>query len=89
MFHAPSVAIPLLMFALILGLPGYAQGTTDETGGGAGDYGASQMNVPDSSDQAPPEIAPDRDPGLPAPEAPQENSDPRQEGTPGSPDQPD
>lgn len=61
MLHPPprSIAIPLSILALVLALPGYAQGTGDETGGGAGDYGTSQMNVPDPSEQAPPEIAPD------------------------------
>ena len=95
MLHPPSrsIAIPVLMLALVLALPGYAQGTGDETGGGAGDYGASQMNVPDPPELAPPEIAPERDPGLPSPEAPQKNndptSDPTQDKTPVSPDQPD
>ena len=86
--HTPSrtVAIPLLMLALVLALPGYAQGTGDETR--AGDYGASHMN-PDPSEQTPPEIAPEHDPGLPPPEPPQENSDPTQDKTPVSPDQPD
>jgi hypothetical protein len=78
-----SLAISFLMVALVLAVPRYAQ---DETGGAAGDDGASTTPAPNPSEQAPPEIAPDHDPRLPVPNTPQENGDPTRDGTPSSPD---
>ena len=80
-----SLAVLLLLVTLVFGLPRYAQGT-DGTGGGAGDYGTSTTTAPDPTEQAPPEITPDHDPSLPAPDPSQQNGDPTQDPTLVSPD---
>ena len=84
-----AIAIPLLMLALVFALPRYVEGTADETGRGAGDNGAVNMNGPDSYEQIPWGLAPNSNFSPAAPEEPQRNDNPPQDGTTGNPDQQD
>ncbi len=77
----PAIAVPLLMLALVFAVPRYEEGTVDERG--VGDNGAANMNGPHLYEQIPWSLMQDSDPtpDLTAPEEPQQDERPDQDGT--------
>ncbi len=79
---SPAIATPLLILALVFAVPRYEEGTDER---GAGDNGAANMNGPHLYEQIPWSLMPDSDPNLTAPEEPQQDERPDQDGTVQSP----
>jgi hypothetical protein len=78
-----AIATRFMILALVFAVPQHEEGTVDERG--AGDNGAADMNGPHLYEPIPWSLMPDSDPNLPAPEEPQQDEKPDQDGTVQSP----